>query len=349
MEEKLIFTQDYYSASNFVTNYTCQKVYEILSKLKSINNGQESFSLSEVLEELSCTSEFTPSVVWALDFLVQQGILSKDKDNYIETGMYYEIRNEESFSTEIAISIKLIDYVADNWINVINGTISPVRLFFGTTGGQLWMDYFSNENGLYSVHNRWLVDNLKNIISRNDQILELGAGFGSATELVTSLYESNGIDNYSYYASDLSNLMLNKIRKKLGSDKVNTLVIDFDKNIEDQCTQLKFDLIIGINALHCAKNLESTLISVKNKLTSGGSLILSESTRGKKGELLHQEFIFNLLPGYKMEIGSNYYLKGFMTLEDWEIKLKNAGFDSVEILSNSKHQVLASIITGRLL
>ncbi|MBU5265965.1 MULTISPECIES: class I SAM-dependent methyltransferase [Virgibacillus] len=339
-----LFTKEYHQAYDYSSYYTGRKILDILYHVNLILGQKTSFTREEVYNNTECMPNFIPSVNWALDFLIQEGFIERKKNKFV---LINQRDSPKMPMVDLDVSYKMIDYVSENWLNVIKGNISPIKLFLGKDGKRLWKEYFGENNYLYYVHNAWIASFLTKQKSLSDkEILELGAGFGSGTKAITRDIVDKRYKNIQYYATDISRVMCKYIKNEIPYKDLNTLVLNFEKEISLQVSNKKFDYIVAINALHCSNDILYTLNSIKNSLKSGGSLIISECIRDNTYPLMHQEFIFNLLPGYTQKKSNKYYIKGFYYEKEWLNAFEESGFYGIEIYSNPGNRKLGAILKG---
>ncbi len=315
---------------------------KIFNQLGLFTKTNDWITINEVLNRINCDYSFVPSVKWALEFVVQEGFIRKNKIEYSLINNKTSIKKPTNFN--LKVSLNTIDFISKNWLDVVRGNISPLHLLFRNNNGEIWRTYFGQSNSLYKVHNEWIANYLSGQkLASNMTILELGAGYGSGTrEAINKILDKK----INYLASDLSNAMCKFIKDKTSYDYLDTLIVNFDKDIALQVNNREFDYILAINALHCSKDILATLNSIKKSLKKGGSLILSECIRDFRSPLMHQEFIFNLLPGYTQKRNNEYFIQGFYYEDDWINVLKDAGFIDINIDLNSGPKKLGAIIKG---
>jgi 3-oxoacyl-(acyl-carrier-protein) synthase/SAM-dependent methyltransferase/acyl carrier protein len=109
------------------------------------------------------------------------------------------------------------------------------------------------------------------------RVLELGAGTGGTTAAVLPYLPA---DKVEYWFTDISDLFLNRARRKFAEYPfVRYAICDLDRDFQDQgFRQGMFDLIVAANVIHAARNLDSALNRVQGLLSSGGTLVLLETT-----------------------------------------------------------------------
>src|SRR5213078_5400985 len=94
-----------------------------------------------------------------------------------------------------AATLVLLDHAASLYLAVASGQQSGDHNLLGPQGVPLWLNYFHNDNLTYAVNN-WVgavlaVDHVST--HRTLRILELGAGTGSASEILLQLMSKRGL------------------------------------------------------------------------------------------------------------------------------------------------------------
>ena len=91
--------------------------------------------------------------------------------------------------------LDLLDHAASLYPAVANGEQSGDRNLLGPQGVPLWLNYFHNDNSTYAVNN-WVGAALaaERVSSQRAlRILEVGAGPGSASEILLRLFDERGL------------------------------------------------------------------------------------------------------------------------------------------------------------
>ena len=94
-----------------------------------------------------------------------------------------------------AATLDLLDHAASLYPAVASGEQSGDRNLLGPQGVPLWLNYFHNENLSYAVNN-WVGAALaaERVSSRRPlRILEVGAGPGSASEILLRVFDGRGL------------------------------------------------------------------------------------------------------------------------------------------------------------
>src|SRR5262249_487611 len=110
-----------------------------------------------------------------------------DLENLRATGLQIDPANGPT--------LDLLDHAASLYPTVASGEQSGDRSLLGAQGLPLWLNYFHNDNSTYAVNN-WIGAALAGERlsgHRALRILEVGAGPGSASEILLRLFDERGI------------------------------------------------------------------------------------------------------------------------------------------------------------
>lgn len=169
--------------------------------------------------------------------------------------------------------------------------------------------YSTNKQGWFN----WLFEKID--FSKVNRLLELGCGNGK-------LWQENKIDlrNREIFLSDISEGMVEEVRKKLGSD-FNCIVADAEKI---PFKDAYFDSIIANHVLFYLNDLNQGLKEIRRVLKSNGMLYCS--TYGSR----HMKEITDIVQNFDSRINlSNHSLYDVFGLENGESILKQY-FTSVQ-------------------
>src|SRR5204863_365170 len=176
-----------------------------------------------------------------------------------------------------AATLDLLDHAASLYPAVANGQQSGDRNLLGPQGVPLWLNYFHNDNLTYAVNN-WVgaaqaVDHLST--RRTFRILEVGAGTGSASEILVQLLAENGLlPRLERYLITEPNAYFRRLsQRKLTAQYPNlalewaTLDLDLPWNTQGIAPG-EFDLVYAVNVMHISKNLLISLNEARSALAS---------------------------------------------------------------------------------
>ena len=112
---------------------------------------------------------------------------------------------------------------------------------------------------------------------RSVRILEIGGGTGGTTSAVLPLLPAGEVE---YWFTDLSDLFLSRARREFSQYRfVRYRHFDIDRDVAEQGFRAgMFDVVLGANVVHAARNLGSALGRLRDLLSPGGMLVLLETT-----------------------------------------------------------------------
>lgn len=231
----------------------------------------------------------------------------------------------------------LAETVAQDYPAFLRGDVPGEDVLFSPRRLRLWIDYFSNQNGLYAVNNhvgaaaveQWLPPD-------GGVVVELGGGLGSGTIAVLDRLAAAGrlgaIREYRF--TELVPAFLRRGEQALRAHRPEGVPLRFDtldinRPFDAQgVAPSSVTAVYAVNTLHVAQDLEFTLGQVLRTLRPGGWVIISECVRPYPRQAIYTEFIFNLVqtfrsprlhPGYRPN-------GGFLTPEQWKGAIESAGF-----------------------
>lgn len=373
-----IFTDKYYELVNLSKEYVLYLIIDILKKsdihylIKS-----EFVSVEGIIRELNFIPKAKIPVFWILSYLKEFGFLEVKQVNsvpcYKISKDFPDINPDKLIDRMLEIdknvlpSNLLLEKAAKGYLDFFQGNKTATDVLFTNDKMKLWTEYFNNNNSGYVVYNslatlgllKWLPD------KEGIKILEIGGGTGSASVFFLKTMYKKGlikkIDEYIF--SDISPILLrvgNRAIMEEFSDiqMIQLKTLDFNKPFFSQGIKPdSFDVVYGVNSIHAAEDLISSLENIYYALKIGGSIILSECVRPKKDGLLFQELIFNLLDNYRdVRLSELRPMPGFLDVESWKQIFNKSKFRNVELLTNADHsdrekslcdeQVFAMVIKG---
>ena len=237
----------------------------------------------------------------------------------------------------------LAETVAGDYPAFLRGERAGEEILFAPRRLRLWIDYFSNDNGLYAVNNRigaiavtdWMAPGA-------GVILELGGGLGSgAVALLERLAQVGRLaDLREYRFTELMGVFLRRGQGVLesrfpGAGFLRFGALDMNRPFAEQGVGPgSVAVAYAVNTLHVAHDLAFTLGEVFRALEPGGRLVLSECVRPRPGLPVYVEFVFNLMETFRApRLHPDYRPNGgFLTPEQWHRALKAAGFADTRFL-----------------
>ncbi|HEX7598982.1 MAG TPA: class I SAM-dependent methyltransferase, partial [Polyangia bacterium] len=233
--------------------------------------------------------------------------------------------------------------------DLLDGVRSRIRPFFteGKAGDallfdlamfSLWLAYFRNDNLVYYPNNLLTVLALRQGLAPGTRILELGAGAGSFARLVSHRGAEEGwLDRIAEYRfTDVAPAFLRRAQRDLAAEltglPLTFQTLDLNRSLGDQgIAAQSLDVIIGINVVHVARNLETVLQDLRSRLRKGGRLILGECLKPSLEHPIYLEFFFSFIRSFTdVELDPRWRpIHGFLTPEAWVRALAHAGFRDI--------------------
>jgi SAM-dependent methyltransferase len=240
-------------------------------------------------------------------------------------------------------SYVLAETVARDYPAFLAGRVSGEAVLFSPTRFRLWLDYFSNANGLYAVNNRVGALALAEWLPRPDgAILELGGGLASGTVAALEALEAGGrgAELHEYRFTELVPAFLRRGQAVLQARFPDARFLRFgqlDMNRpfgEQGVPEGRVSAVYAVNTLHVAHDLGATLAEVLRALGPQGRLVVSECIRPFPGQAVYAEFVFNLMEAFRTpRLHPDWRPNGgFLTPEQWARALETAGFVDVRFL-----------------
>ena len=240
-------------------------------------------------------------------------------------------------------SYVLAETVAQDYPAFLRGAVGGEEVLFSPRRLRLWVDFFSNRNGLYAVNNltgaaaveRWFP-------SDGGVVLELGGGLGSGAIAVLERLEAAGrlgaIREYRF--TELVPAFLRRGEQALRAHRAERVpimfdILDMNRPFEAQgIAPSSVTVVYAVNTLHVAHDLTFTLAQILRTLRPGGWLIISECVRPYPRQPIYAEFIFNLIQTFRSPRLHPVYRPngGFLTPDQWKAAFESAGFPDTHFI-----------------
>lgn len=223
---------------------------------------------------------------------------------------------------------------------VLRGELRGEDALFGPTTLGLWFEYFSNANPHYGHSNAITGTAVARAASGGCSILEFGGGGGSAGEAALRTLAEADKAPARYVFTELQPAFLRRgaraVQQKLpaGCD-FSSMRYDINLDPANQGLQPgQFDIAFGVNTLHLAHDLLTTLANLRGLLRPDGALVVGELLRPQPDAAVHLELPFTLLEAYSHAplLGGIRPRPGFMSARGWARALEVAGFSEITLL-----------------
>jgi SAM-dependent methyltransferase len=241
-----------------------------------------------------------------------------------------------------AATLDLLDHAAGLYPIAARGEQTGDQSLFGPQGVSLWLNYFNNNNLTYAVNN-WVgaIPAANRIFTRSRlRILELGAGAGSASEILLRCFDEHGIlPRIERYLITEPNAFFRRRGQRELAKRYPNLTLQWgalDLNLPWDTQGIAsggFDIVYAVNVLHVSKDLLFSLNQARSVLANDGWLVIGECLRPYVDQPIYPELMFQILESFTdvqtdPEIRPN---PGFLTAGHWRRAFTRAGFKRVEV------------------
>ena len=332
--------------------YSIELAIDLSRQLNLIDQLNEWRSVDELCSLLSFQPRFKIALRWILERLVECGCAEAQNDGGVRS---YRLRHAPwepdlkhfhalglNIDPGNAATLDLLDHAARLYPAVARGGQDGDHNLLGPQGVPLWLNYFHNDNSTYAVNN-WVgaVLAADRLATRPTlRILELGAGSGSASEILLQLLtERDLLQRVERYLITEPNAYFRRCsQRKLTAQYPNLLLewapLDIDLPWNTQgITSGEFDLVYAVNVMHISKNLLFSLNEARSALAPSGWLVIGECVRPFDRQPIYPELMFQILESFtNVEIDPEVRPNpGFLTAAQWRRAFSRAGFNHIKI------------------
>jgi SAM-dependent methyltransferase len=364
-----VFSERLYESIELMERYSIELAIDLLRRLDVIDQLGKWQSAGELCQVLSFQPRFRFALGWILERLVETGCMEARTD--ADTRSYHlrhspwqpELERLRAAGLNIdpanAATLDLLDHAASLYPVVARGEESDDHSLFGPQGIALWLNYFHNDNLTYAVNN-WVgaalaADRLST--RRRLRILEVGAGAGSASEILVRWFDECGLLPLieRYFITEPNAFFRRRAQRELAKQYPDLVfewgALDLNLPWDTQGVALgEFDLVYAVNVLHVSNDLLFSLNQARSALTANGWLVIGECLRPFVNQPIYPELMFQILPSFTEvqldpEIRPN---PGFLTADHWCRAFTRAGFERTEVAPdiNGIREIYPHFFTG---
>ncbi len=347
-----LFSERLYQSVELMERYSIDLAIDLLGRLDVINQLGEWQSARKLCQARSFQAHFSSALGWLLERLIETGCIEARTDRDTR---YYRLRHPawrpelarlRAIGLDIdranAPTLDLLDQAASLYQPVARGEQTGEQGLFGAQTISLWLNYFHNDNLTYTVNN-WVGAALAadRLTTRPKlRILELGAGAGSAGEILLRWFDERGLlPRIERYLITEPNAFFRRRGQRELSNHYRDLPLEWgalDINLlwdTQGVARGEFDLVYGVNVLHVAKDLLFSLNQARDALTADGWLVIGECVRPYVNQPIYAELIFQILDSFT-DVNTDPEIRpnpGFLTADQWRRAFTRAGFECAEV------------------
>lgn len=345
------FDDRFFRCCELVDRYSLDHALDLARALRLEPALAGGATVAEVADRLAVPAAFEPALAWLLERLAAGGELeveAADPPRFhsrgpLRAGETAELRAlGEALDPDIARTLDLFDAAAAAWPAVASGRSTGEQELFSMGRIGLWIAYFHNANRAYAISNRMAAVAAANRLRPGGglRLLEIGAGAGSAAEALLDELARRGrlADLELYLATEPSPFFRRRaerdLKARFAGAPLRFAGADVDLPLAEQGIGDGFDLVLGVNVLHVARDLVGAVSRLRSVLAPGGWLVAGECLRLFSGQPVPAELVFQLFKSFH-EVETDPRLRplhGFLEPRHWRGILAAAGFDEVAVL-----------------
>src|SRR5438067_6762427 len=347
-----VFRERLYESIERMERHSVEMAIDLARRLNLVDHRSQWRSVDDLCSRLSFQPSFKFALHWILERLVEIECVEARIDG--NTRCYHlrctlrkpDLESLRAAALQIdpanAATLDLLDHAASLYPAAANGLQSGDDNLLGPQGVPLWLNYFHNDNSTYAVNN-WVgavsaADHLST--GHGIRILEVGAGSGSASEILLQLFAERGLlpQIERYLITEPNAYFRRCSQRKLAAQYPNLTLewapLDLDLPWNTQgITAGEFDLVYAVNVMHISENLLFSLNEARCALAENGWLVIGECVRPNDNQPIYPELMFQILDSFTNvqidpEIRPN---PGFLTAEQWRRAFSRAGFNGVTV------------------
>jgi SAM-dependent methyltransferase/acyl carrier protein len=298
--------------------------------LGAFDGSEDSASADEVLSRTGIGSLYAPIVGRWLEAMVRRGALIRADQGYAVGAlqpldledMWQRVRDllagDQALLRYLEHSVPLVP-------GVLSGGVSPLETLFPDGSFDLAAELYEGSAVLRYV-NGIAAAALGGFVAARPpaqpiRVIEVGAGTGGTTSsLIPVLPESRS----TYVYTDVSEVFLEFGRSKFADSNIfETGILDLEQDPAIQgFAPGTFDVVVGSNVIHAARDVRAALQRVRSLLAPGGILLLVEST----GHHAWHDISTGLIEGWQHFSDDLRAETPLLPPETWLRILREAGF-----------------------
>ena len=309
-----------------------------LAQTAQIRTGQ-----SSRITDLRARLRILPKFVRMFDFLLGvvhengMAIVSPDQVHWLDAPSPDTLR--DSFLrdySELTGLVRYLDYCIAAYPDALSGQVESVGVLYPDGTDAFYRQCMTQSAELSSERlclrlGRQVAADFVRRLGRKAKVLEVGAGHGTLTWPLLELLRQ---DDVEYHFTDIGRSFLTRAKEvaaQRGLPGLSTGRLDLNMQPEGQgYARGSFDLVLGFNAVHTARDTAQTVAWLKDLLTPSGMLILVEGTRAE----LWERLIWGLAPGF-WDVTDRPRGSILHSADDWRSLAQQARFPAFTILPHA--------------
>jgi acyl transferase domain-containing protein/SAM-dependent methyltransferase len=329
-----VSVQTYTAKWRCLEDLTTAQAAHTLRVLGAFSKAGEAWDIETLIERFGIPAMYRYLLQRWLQRLVLAGLLRSEADRFTsvqplpEPDLAARLAETRQALADDPHLLAYVENCAARLTEVVAGKESPLETLF--PGGSPLLAERLYEGANPNRYTNAIVGAVVEAVAgawpgnRPLRILEVGAGTGGTSFTLLPLLDAG---QTTYVFSDVSDLFLSRARERFATfPLVRFAVFDLEKAAKDQgFAENSFDIVIGANAVHAARNLKGALDHLRALLVPGGFLVLAEAT-------CHQawfDMTTGLIEGWQHFADDLRGDQPLLSPERWQAALLAHGFSEV--------------------
>lgn len=348
-----LFSERLYRSVELMERYSIELAIDVINRLNVFPKLEQLRSSEQICEASGFQPHFAPALGWLLNRLIETGCIECQGDGsdrcYRLAWMPWTPDPAALRSLGLKIdpgnrpTLDLLDEAARLYPAVALGEQKGEAGLFRPEAIPLWLNYFHNGNLTYAVNN-WpgAVASVSRLAKHSQlRILEIGAGAGSATEILLQWLDQRGLrSRIARYLITEPNAFFRRRGQRELSRQYRDLpleweTLDIDTAWDGQgIGRGEFDLVYGVNVMHVAKDILFTLDQARQTLAPRGWCVCGECIRPYPDQPVYAELMFQILDSFT-DVAIDPSIRpqpGFLTADQWRQAFVRSGFADFGVL-----------------
>jgi L-cysteine---[L-cysteinyl-carrier protein] ligase PchF len=310
----------------------------VIVALRSMNvyKKREHYSIESLMEKTGIVPRYKKWLQRAHKQLLERSVLTQQEGGYVAVDGLPEVDLEHQIQTvELQLSAVLdFSHHEAKWfaqsartlVSLLTETTHSAEIYTSEETTDVYQRLFRESYIQLKQIVRELIDHYR---KPQLQVLEFGAGLGTATTHILPLLEQH-CSRYDF--TDISEYFLRSAKQKFSNyDFLQYQLYNLEDSALTQGYEShRYDLVIGVSVLHDVSDIKNSLILLKELLAPGGILLLLEQTKFSPSFDLHM----GLQQGFDVFSDENLRQNHpLLSRQQWREVILHSGYSSVEILN----------------
>jgi SAM-dependent methyltransferase len=369
-----LFDDRIYVCCELVERYATDLALALVGRLGLAPALAAGATAEEMLAAGGFVAAFQPALTALLDRLAEAGYLARQPRGRqtawravaaLPAPEFAELRRlGATVDPRVGSTLDLLDAAAEAFPKVASGVATGEQELFSAGRIALWLAYFSNDNPAYALNNRLTAAVATHRLRPGDglRILEVGAGAGSFAHALLGELERRGRlgDVALYDFTEPSPFFRRRGERELRAAfpglALRSRAVDIDAPLADPTDAgTGYDLIVGVNVFHVARDLGASLGRAREALVPGGWLLAGECMRLFPGQTVPADLVFQLLRSFtdvQLDAAARPH-HGFLEPGAWRRAFELAGFADAAVVPDLERirdrypRFLTGVVAGR--